>query len=64
MEDMATEGLDPHSFSLLAEARLVLVEAVVVEASADLEEEALAAADLVEAGKTLYQSISLFRKLE
>jgi hypothetical protein len=53
MAEVGIDISDLHSFFLSAVGRLALVEAVVVVAVADLEEEASEAADLAEAGKGL-----------
>ncbi len=53
MAEVDIDILDLHSFSLLVGARLALVEAAAVVVLVDLEAEALEAADLEEAGKSI-----------
>ena len=53
MAEVDIDISDPHSFSQWAEAPRALVEAAAVVVLVDLEAEALEAADLVEAGKSI-----------
>ena len=53
MAEVDIDISDLHSFSLLVVARLALVEAAAAVVLVDLEAEALEAADLEEAGKSI-----------